>query len=220
MLMVTTTEGMLDGVHSNTTNLRPAVTLNLVLVVGSASLEEGLVDTSTTGDDTDGSSASGVKNLLGTRWKLDSGLASVGVVGDDDTGVSGALGKDTSVTDLGLDAAACSTFGHVADGHDVSDVKLGLLSGVDELAGRSTFGSNEDLVVLTVFVRILELDLGKGSSSTRVVDDVLDDTLDVTVSLGVIERSVFGGALSGSLNGLEDASGTLTTGSDDTSHFG
>jgi len=147
--MVTTTEGMLDGVHSNTTNLRPAVTLNLVLVVGSASLEEGLVDTSTTGDDTDSSSASGVKDLLGTRWELDSGLASVGVVGDDDTGVSGALGKDTSVTDLGLDAAACSTFGHVADGHDVSDVKLGLLSGVDELAGGGTFGSNEDLVVLT-----------------------------------------------------------------------
>lgn len=148
-LMVTTTEGMLDGVHSNTTNLRPAVTLNLVLVVGSASLEERLVDTSTTGDDTDGSSASGVEDLLGARWKLDSGLASVGVVGDDDTGVSGALGEDTSVTDLGFDTAACSTFGHVADGHDVADVELGLLSGVDELAGGGTFGSNEELVVLT-----------------------------------------------------------------------
>ena len=73
---------------------------------------------------------------------------------------------------------------------------------------------------LPVFVRILELDSGKGSTSARVVDDVLNDTLDVTVSLGEIEGSVLGGALSGSRTGLEDASGTLTTGSDDTSHFG
>merc|ERR1719222_1395421 len=34
MLMVTTTVGMLNGIHSNTTNLRPRVPLCLVLVVG------------------------------------------------------------------------------------------------------------------------------------------------------------------------------------------
>ena len=68
--MVTTTEGMLDGVHSNTTDLWPAVTLDLVFVVGTASLQERLVDTSTTGDDTNGSTAAGVKDLLGAGWKL------------------------------------------------------------------------------------------------------------------------------------------------------
>ena len=64
VLVVTTTVGMLNGVLGNTTDLGPAVALDGVLVVGTASLEEGLVDTSTTGDDTDGSSASGVKDLL------------------------------------------------------------------------------------------------------------------------------------------------------------
>ena len=68
--MVTTTEGMLDGVHSNTTDLWPAVTLDLVFVVGTASLQERLVDTSTTGDDTNGSTAAGVEDLLGAGWKL------------------------------------------------------------------------------------------------------------------------------------------------------
>merc|ERR1719511_17741 len=53
--MVTTTVGMLNGVHSHTTHLRPAVTLDLVHVVGTTGLQHGLVDTSTTGDDANGS---------------------------------------------------------------------------------------------------------------------------------------------------------------------
>merc|ERR1739840_44487 len=44
--MVTTTVGMLHGVHGNTTNLGPAVPL--VFVVSTTSLQDGLVDTSTT----------------------------------------------------------------------------------------------------------------------------------------------------------------------------
>ena len=53
MLMVTTTVGMLYGVHSHTTNLGPAVALNLKLMVGTSSLQHGLVNTATTGNDTD-----------------------------------------------------------------------------------------------------------------------------------------------------------------------
>ena len=54
---------MFDGVHSNTSNLWPAVTLNLVFVVGTASLQERLVDTSTSSNNTNGGTASGVQNL-------------------------------------------------------------------------------------------------------------------------------------------------------------
>jgi hypothetical protein len=39
MLMVTTTEGMLNGILGHTTNLRPAVTLHGILVIGTTSLE-------------------------------------------------------------------------------------------------------------------------------------------------------------------------------------
>ena len=49
MLMVTTTVGMLNGVHSHTTNLGPAIALNLEFVIGTTSLKHGLVNTATTG---------------------------------------------------------------------------------------------------------------------------------------------------------------------------
>ena len=48
MLVVTTTVGMVHGVHGHTTHTRPAVALGLVLVVGAAGLQEGLVDAATT----------------------------------------------------------------------------------------------------------------------------------------------------------------------------
>ena len=57
MLLVTTTMGMVDGVHSNTSNLGPSVSLCLVLPVSGTGLEEGLVGSLATGDDTDHSSA-------------------------------------------------------------------------------------------------------------------------------------------------------------------
>jgi hypothetical protein len=50
--MVTTTMGMLYWVHGNTTHLRPAVALDLVLVVGATCLQNGLVDTTTPRDNT------------------------------------------------------------------------------------------------------------------------------------------------------------------------
>ena len=52
VLMVTTTVGMLNGVHSHTTNNWPAVTLGLVFMVGTSSLQDGLVNTSTTSNNT------------------------------------------------------------------------------------------------------------------------------------------------------------------------
>merc|ERR1712203_949024 len=53
MLMVTTTVGMLDGVHGHTSDPGPAVPLDSVLVVSSAGLEHGLVATTATSDDAD-----------------------------------------------------------------------------------------------------------------------------------------------------------------------
>jgi hypothetical protein len=50
--MVTTTMGMLYWVHGNTTHLRPAVALDLVLVVGATCLQNGLVNTTTPRDNT------------------------------------------------------------------------------------------------------------------------------------------------------------------------
>src|SRR5687768_13700986 len=51
MLMVSSSVGMLDGVHTHTAHLRPAVPLGLVLEVCTARLQDRLLDPSTAGDD-------------------------------------------------------------------------------------------------------------------------------------------------------------------------
>jgi hypothetical protein len=53
VLVVSSSVGMLDGVHGNTTNNGPSVLLDSELVVSTSSLQDGLIDTSSTSDDTD-----------------------------------------------------------------------------------------------------------------------------------------------------------------------
>ena len=82
MLVVTTTVGMLNGVHRHTTNLGPGGTaLHLELVVVGARLEHGLVAATATRNLPDGAAAARRDSLLGAGGKLDAGEAGVGVVG-------------------------------------------------------------------------------------------------------------------------------------------
>merc|ERR1712222_230080 len=67
MLVITTTVGMLYGVHGNTTDLGPAVALGLVLVVRGTGTEKRLVNATTTGDDTNDGTAVRLENLLRAR---------------------------------------------------------------------------------------------------------------------------------------------------------
>merc|ERR1719230_1119109 len=57
--MVTTTVGVLHGVHGHTSHLGPRVALHAVLVVSTTSLQDGLVDTTPTSNDADLSTAHG-----------------------------------------------------------------------------------------------------------------------------------------------------------------
>jgi len=204
MLMVTTTVGMLDGVHSHTTHLRPAVTLDLVLVVGATGLQHGLVDTSATGDDANGGPVGGGDDLLGAGWQLDPGLLGVGVVGDDGGVVSGSAGDTAAISGLLLQVGDDGTLGHLSDGHHVSDRQLGLLSAVDELSSVHAFGGNEQFLPGLVPVGVAEVDDGEGGATTGVVNDVLYDSLDVAITLGVIDRAELGSALTVLDVGLED----------------
>jgi hypothetical protein len=54
---------------------------------------------------------------------------------------------------------------------------------------------DEELLVEAVLVGVLELNLSKGGTPARVVDDILDHTLDVALALGKVELTVLGGAL-------------------------
>jgi len=218
MLMVTTTMGMLDGVHGHTAHLRPAVTLGLVLVVGTTGLQHGLVNTSTSGDDTDHRAVSGWDDFLGARWQLDSALLGVGVMRHHSGVVSGSLSDSATVTSFLLKRAHNGSLRHGAYWQDVSNEQSGLLSGIDELAGVHALGGHHGLGAELVAVWVAEADLGERRTSARVVDDVLDDALDVTMTLGVIYSAQTSRSLAVVSVGLEHRPGSLTLSSDDTTH--
>ncbi len=171
---------MLDRVHSDTTDLGPAVALHLVLVIRASSLQHGLVDTSTTGADSNHCSVGGGHDLLSARGQLDPGPLGVGVVGDHGGIVARRPRETAAIASLLLEVGHDRTLGHLADGHDVADRELSLLAAVDELTGVHALGGDEQLLARLVPVGITEVDDGERSTTTGIMDDVLNDSLDVT----------------------------------------
>jgi len=218
VLVVTTTVRVLNRVHSHTTNLRPAVALDLVLVVARTSLEHRLVAATTTRNLTHSRTAARRNGLLGARRKLDTGEARVEVVGDQDAVFTRRLGEGTAVTELGLDVADDGTFRHGAQRQNVTNGQGSLLTGVHELTGVRTFGGNEELLLVAVLLGVTESHLGERSTTTRVVDDVRNHTLDIAVTFGKVLLAVLRRALAGVRVGGENRPLALTAASDDATH--
>lgn len=219
MLVVTTTVRVIDGVHSNTTSSGPAgTTLGLDFVVGVTGLEQGLVDTTTTGDNTNNTTSVGAEDLLGTRGELDTGLALVGVTNDNNVGARGAA-KSTTVTDLLLDVAHDGTLGDGAKREDVADCESSVLTSVHELTSVETLVGNEGLSAVAVVVGVTEDDLGKGSTTAGVVNDLLDETASVTVTLSVVESAELSSTLAETRGSGENRASTFTLVADNSSHF-
>ena len=93
MLMVTTTMRMLDWVHCDTSDSWPVLSLSSGLEPGVGSLEEWLVGSLTTSDDSNHGSASSDNSLSGTGWKSDSSLLTIIGVTNDDSGGAGGSGE-------------------------------------------------------------------------------------------------------------------------------
>ena len=216
MLVVTSTMGVINGVHGDTTDTRPGVTLGLVLEVGVTGLEEGLLDTTTTSDETNHSAAGGLDGALLAGGHLDLGVA-VGVTNDGAV-LAGGTGEGSAVTDLLLDVADGGTLRHLTNGENVTDGEVGLLTDVDELAGVHALSSDEKLLVLAVLVGVAEDNLGKGGATAGVVDDVLDKTTDVAVTLSVVSGTQASGAHTVGGVGAEDATMTLSLSTNNASH--
>ena len=83
MLMVTSSVGMLDWVHGNTSNSWPVVSLGFSLEPGVGSLQERLVGSLSTGAHANHGSAGADDGLSGAGWESDSGLSSIIGVTDD-----------------------------------------------------------------------------------------------------------------------------------------
>lgn len=173
MLVITTTERMLNRVHAHTLDARPSAAFRLSLVVSSASLQHGLVGTTATSDDAEHGTARAGDGLLGAGGQLDLSDALVGVVRDDGGVVAGASGEGASVAELAFEVAHDRTFGEVADGQHVADSERSLLTAVDELSSEHALSSDEELGSLAVAVSLGEDDSGERSTTSGIVDDFL-----------------------------------------------
>ena len=197
-------------------NTKPVlVALGLELVVRPAGLEQGLVDTATTRNNTDGSTAAAGDGLLRAGRKTNASLVLIGGVADDGGVVAGCPRERTAVTDLLLNVADDGTLGALSDGKDVADGENGLLAAVDEGTGVEALGGNESLLAKLVAVGIPENDTGKRSTSkitrnrymyassyhagqhipARVVDDLLHNTLNVAIAFREVEGAELGRGL-------------------------
>jgi len=96
---------------------------------------------------------------------------------------------------------------------------LTLLARENELSGVHALRSSQKGVNSLELIRVLELDLGDGSTSARVVDNVLHNTFDVAVSLGIVVLLHGHRALSASGVGLVHGALTLSLRENDFSHF-
>mmetsp|Transcript_1290 Transcript_1290/g.3303 ORF Transcript_1290/g.3303 Transcript_1290/m.3303 type:complete len:229 (+) Transcript_1290:285-971(+) len=219
MLVVTTTVRMLYWVHGHTSNLRPAVSLDLVLVVGGSGLEERLLGTASSGDLPDHGSAGRGDQLLAAAWELDSGEPGVGVVRHDEPVGARGSSDGRPVSGVPLDVADDGSLGHAADGEHVADVERGLLSGVDELALVESLGGDDELLLVLVPDGVPEGDLGERRAAAWVVDDLVDHSLDVALLLRVVEAAELGGALPRAVDRLENTAITLTLSTDDATHL-
>ncbi|VEU36287.1 unnamed protein product [Pseudo-nitzschia multistriata] len=208
--MVTSSVGMLYWILSNTTNLRPAVALDGVLVVGTSGLQQGLVCTTTSSDNTNLGTDSGGDGLLTSRRKSKLGGSLVFVVGDNDGIRTGGTGKGTAITSLSFDVADNGSLGNSSQRQDVTAGQRRLLTAVDELSGVHTLGTEEQFIVALVSVSVQELNTADGSTSARVMHDLLNHTSDVTLLFGVVQRSELHSTLSGACVRLEDGGLTLS----------
>lgn len=159
-------------------------------------------------------------DLLGSGGQLDTGLALIGVVADDGDVVAGGTAQGATVANLLLDVGDDGTLRHGAQGQDVADGQGGVLARVDELAGVHALVGDEGLGVQLELVGVAEDNLGQGSATAGVVDDLLHDTSDVSMSLGVVEGPELGGSLVQSGDRLEDGRRTLTLVPNNSSHLG
>jgi len=160
MLMVTTTVGMLDWVHSHTSDLWPAVPLDSIFVISPASFQHWFIAPTASGDAADDAPVFRGVKFLDAGWELDSGSAGVWIVGDDGAVATGSFGDFTSVSGFFFHGADDGTFWAASDWEDVTDGELGFFTAVDELAGMNTLWADNSLNSLPVFVWVVEDNLG------------------------------------------------------------
>ncbi len=190
MLVVTTSVGMVHWVHSHTTHSWESLSESLELVEQSTSLHDGLLVSTSTGDDTNGGSAEAWNGLSGSWWESDSGSASV--IGMSDNGSIGSWtsGISSFITNGWFDIADGGTLWDSVDWEDVTSWYGCFSTGEYVLSTVGSLSGEEVLGVMLVFVRVSEIDFEEWTPTSWIVQDGSDDTLDVTLSFDEVEVSI------------------------------
>lgn len=130
-----------------------------------SSLKQGLVDPSTSSNNSYCGTSTTSDGLLGSRGQPDSCLALIRRVSDNGCVVARCPCECTAITDLLLDVADNGTFWALSDGEDVADGEGGFFAAVDEGTGVETFGGNESFFAELVAVGITEDNTGEGCTT-------------------------------------------------------
>jgi hypothetical protein len=216
VLVVSTTVRVLHRVHGNTTSLWPRVPLDAVLVEGTSSLEQRLVDTTTACNDANSATALVLEPLLGARRETNLDTVLVDIVCHDGGVVARALGNGTTVTNLGLKVADHTTVWDALELGSVTHVESSFGSGKDKHASVHALGGDHELLVQFVLAGVVEVHLGERSATAGVVNNLLDDSLNETILLCEVQVAELGASLAETGVGCEDTSTSFTLGPNDT----
>ena len=131
-------------------------------------------------------------------------------MGNNDGKSSTASGEGSTVSTKSFDVADNGSLRNLVEWQDVSDTQGSLLSAVNKLTSVHTLGTKEKFSIPLITVGIQKLNLGNGSTSTRVVDNVLDNSANVSLLFSIIQGTKFDSSLAGPDMCLEDGRLTLT----------
>jgi len=204
VLVVTTTVGMLHRILRYTTDLRPAVALHGVLVVGAPSLQEGLVGTPAACNDTDLGANGRRDGLLSAARKPQPRRALVLVVRYDNGERARTARKGPTVAQLCFDVADDGTLRDRREWEDIPYTQCSLLPAVHELAGVHTFRAKQELVIALVVIWAPELDFRNRSATAWIVEDLFYHTTYIAVFLSIIISTKLNGPFAGPSVCLED----------------
>ena len=121
VLMVTTTVGMLDGVHGDTSDSGPVSLLGVRAVVAGVGAEHGLVGSLAAGANANHSSAASEDGLTDAGGQSHARLLAILRVADHDSGSAGGTGESATVAQLGLNVGDDGALWHLVDGENVAD---------------------------------------------------------------------------------------------------
>jgi hypothetical protein len=136
-------------------------------VICPASLEQRLVNTSTTSNDADSGARTARDGLLCAGWEPNAGLVLIGRVTDDGGIVARSTSECTTVTDFFLDVADNGTFRTYRDREDIANSELSLLPCIDKGARVEALSGNESLLSELVTVGVAENDTSKRGTTKR-----------------------------------------------------